>query len=272
MFKLVKFPSFKEGWQAKPDGVLSRFHFFKRFITLTSFLLISLFAFSCSKEKVEPTAVTAYKDAYEILVDKDYQTAGERFEKVSDDFAFSKIASKAQMMAVYAYYKSEEYEEVQRSADDFLTVFPSDKNMDYVLYIKALSYYNVIPQVDRAQGDARKSSMILREIVARFPNSKYVTDSKAKIAEIDRNIAGSLMSKGRYFMDNEKYIAAINNFQKVAARYRHTNQICEAHYRLMEVSFAVGVDEWVLKYAGDLKRDCKGSAWMKKSDILIGKL
>ncbi len=239
-----------------------------RFFAVVALLLI----FSCSSKDKEPTAVSAYKEAYEILQDKDYTAAAKKFEKVSDEFAFSSIASKSQMMAVYAYYKAQEYEEVQRVASDFATIFPSDENMDYVLYLKALSYYDVMTQVDRAQEPTREASMIFREIVARFPNSKYVDDVRKKIEVVDRNIAGSLMSKGRYFMNNEKYIAAINNFQQVIQRYSRTNQLCEAHYRLAEISFTVGIDDWVIKYVKDLKRDCPNSLWLEKGHGLIEKL
>ncbi len=239
-----------------------------RFFAIVTLLLV----FSCAGKDKEPTAVSAYKDAYEILQDKDYEEAAERFEKVSDDFAFSSIASKAQMMAVYAYYKAEQYEEVQRAADDFVTVFPSDKNTDYVLYIKGLSYYDVIPQVDRSQEAARSASMIFREVAARFPESKYYLDCKKKIFEIDQLIAASHMSKGRYYMNNEKYVAAMNNFQEVTKRYRHTNQICEAYFRLMEVSYAVGINDWLFKYARDLKKDCKGNIWFNKGQKIIQEL
>lgn len=238
------------------------------------FLVIAtlLFVFSCAGKEKEPTAVSAYKEAYEILQDKDYPEAAERFEKVSDDYAFSLIAPKAQMMAIYAYYKAEEYEEVQRAADDFVTVFPSDKNTDYVLYIKGMSHYDVIPQVDRSQESARSASMIFRELVARFPESKYYLDCKDKIFEIDKIVAASYMSKGRYYMNNEKYVAAMNNFQKVTKRYRHTNQICESYFRLMEVSYAVGINDWLFKYARDLKKTCQGNIWFNKGQMLIKKL
>lgn len=234
--------------------------------------LLLLFTISCSGEKKEPTVVSEYKDAHRIMKSGDYSFAAEKFEKVSDDYAFSSLASKAQMMAVYSYYKSDQYDKVQVVCGDFLNVFPADKNTDYVMYVKALSYYNQIPTSDRAQGDARKSSSILREIVARFPDSKYTKDARLKINEIDRNIAGSYTSKGRYFMNNEQYIAAINNFQKVVGRYRHTNQICEAHFRLVEIFYKLGIDSEAMQHAKKLKSGCKNSQWFKRSEELIKKI
>ena len=234
-------------------------------------IVVLLFTFSCAKEKVEPTAVTAYKEAYEILKDKDYAVAAEKFEKVADDFAFSSLAPKAQMMAVYAYYKAQEYEDVNKASNDFFTIFPSDKNTDYVMYLKGLSFYDQMPYIDRSQDDTKNASMIFREIVARYPQSRYVDDLKKKITIIDTNISGSYMSKGRYFMNNELYAAAIKNFQEVTFRYRHTNQICEAYYRLMEIFYKIGVDDLALDYAKNLKSECSNSEWLKKSDKIVKK-
>lgn len=224
---------------------------------------------SCAKEEVEPTAVTSYKEAYDIIKDKDYIVAAEKFEKLSDDFAFSSLAPKAQMMAVYAYYKAQEYENVNTASNDFFTIFPSDKNTDYVMYIKGLSFYDQMPYVDRSQDDTRKASMIFREVVARYPQSRFIVDLKKKITTIDVNMAGSLMSKGRYFMNNEKYAAAIKNFQEVTLRYRHTNQICESYYRLTEIFYKIGIDDLAFEYAKNLKLECSNDEWLKKAKKII---
>ena len=73
----------------------------KKIITLT---LISFLGFSCSsnKKKEEPTAEKNYLEAHKILKRKNYSEAADLFDKIDDDFPFSKWGPKAKTMAVYS--------------------------------------------------------------------------------------------------------------------------------------------------------------------------
>ena len=235
----------------------------------TLLILIFLIVTSCSGDKKEPTAVDEFNKAFEILKDKDYFTAAEEFQKVSDDFAYSSLAPRAKMMSIYSYYMIDEFEEVISSGEDFLNIYPAHKYTDYILYLQGLSYYDQIPQIDRAQDNSRLSSSILRELVARYPESKYFKDSKIRIKKIDEFLAASFLSKSHYFMDSEKYISAIKNLQQVVNRYSHTKSYCEANFRMVEVFYKIGADEQIKPFARNLKARCQGNIWFNKGQKVI---
>jgi outer membrane protein assembly factor BamD len=208
--------------------------------TLLVFLL-SLSLFSCSKKDEKNNAEIAYTKATKYLKDKNYSSAAEAFVKIEDDYPFSKWALKAQAMAVYAYYKEEDYAKLTQVVDDFIRLNPANENVPYMMYMKGLSYYNRIPEVTRAQDDTQQASLTFRELIARFPDSTYVPDVREKLVIVDEHIAGAKMSVGRYQIKTRNFVGAINNFTEVTTRYRLTNQVPEAYFRLAEIYYKIGL-------------------------------
>ena len=213
----------------------------KLLFSLIIFLLCTSL-FSCSKKAEEKSnAEIAYTKAMKLLKQKNYTSAAEAFLKIEDDFPFSKWATKGQNMAVYAYYKEEEYPKLVQVVDDFVRLNPANETLPYMLYMKGLSYYNQIPEIDRAQDNTHQASIIFRELIARFPDSEHSQDAKKRLAYVDEHLAGAKMSIGRYQIKVRNYVGAINSFTEVTERYRFTNQAPEALFRLTEIYYKIGL-------------------------------
>jgi len=226
---------------------------------------IAALTFSCSMNQPTPTAEIDYIKAYKLLKDKDYTESAKAFEKIEDDYPFSKWAQKSQVMAAYCYYKQEEYENLNRIVDDFTRISPNSEYTSYMLYIKGLGFYNKIPNIYRSQDSTRESSKIFREIIARFPQSIYIDDVKNKIIFIDEHLAGYKMSLGRYQQKNENYIGAIQNFQEVTWRFKRTNQVAEAYFRLFEIYEKLGIKIESAKALNILEKDFLNNFWTKEA-------
>lgn len=230
-------------------------------LLLASFLISPLA--SCSKKAAtKNNAQTAYVKAKKLLDKKSYIEAADAFVKIDEEYPFSKWARKAQTMAVYAYYKEEDYENLLQIVDDFIRLNPASEYVPYMLYMKGLSYYNKIPHINRSQDDTQKSSYAFRELVARFPGSDYKQDSKARLVYIDEHLAGAKMSIGRYEMKNRNFIGAIDNFSHVIHRYHYTNQAPEAYLRLVEIYYKIGLKKEAKQAYDELKLSAPTSKWL----------
>lgn len=206
------------------------------------FFLLTGSLFSCSKKKDEKNnAEISYTKAIKLLKDKNYTSAAEAFAKIDDDFPFSKWAIKAQTMAVYAYYKDDEHIKLVQTVDDFIRLNSNNDAVPYMMYMKGLSFYNLIPEIDRAQDNTHEASATFRELIARFPESEHAKDAARKLSYVDEHLAGTKMSIGRYQIKNMNYVGAINNFTEVTERYRFTNQVPEAYFRLTEIYYKIGL-------------------------------
>ena len=228
------------------------------FLTLLAALLLLS---SCSNKEEKTSAEIAYTKAKKLLTRKDYSEAADAFEKIDGDFPFSKWAAKGQVMAVYARYKSEDYIKLVAVADDFLRLNPNSEYVPYVLYMKGLSYYNQIPTIERAQDHTQQASYVFRELVARFSLSEYAADARERIRFIDEHLAGAKMSIGRYQIKNKNYVGAIGNFTEVVERYRYTNQVPEAYFRLGEIYTKIGLEKEAKKAEKKLEENFPANYW-----------
>ena len=223
---------------------------FKKVLALNIALFL-LFSCSSKKEKPEPSAEKSYIEAMKLLKDKSFTESATAFEKIDDDFPFSKWSSKAKTIAVYAYYKNKDFDKLDEVVNDFIRLNPASEYNNYMLYMKGLSYYNKVPNITKSQDDTQESSYIFRELIARYPESKYAIDAKSKLNFIDEHLAGHLMSIGRYQI-------------KVTLRYRYTNQVSESYFRLAEIYYKIGMLDESKKAVDILKTNYPQSNWTKK--------
>jgi len=226
-------------------------------------LLICLVSCSGNKDKEEKTsAEISYTKAMTLLTkDKNYSEAAKEFEKIDDEFPFSRWAVKSKVMVIYAYYKDEDLDKVISSADDFLRLNANSDYAPYALYMKGLSFYKRIPSIDRSQDDTQQASFAFRELVARFPLSIYAQDAREKINFIDEHLAGAKMSIGRYQIRVKNYVGAITSFNEVIGRYRQTRQVPEAYFRLGEIYDKIGLKKEAEKAKAELKSRFPESSW-----------
>lgn len=232
-------------------------------------ILLSSALFSCShknKDDEKTSAEELYTKAMKLLKNKDYSQAAEDFDKIDDEFPFSKWAVKGQVIAIYARYKDQDFEKVLALCDDFLRLNPASEYVPYVLYMKGLSYYNEIPTIEHAQDHSQQSSFTFRELIARFPNSEYAIDAKEKLSFVDEHLAGTKMSIGRYQIKTKNYVGAIANFSEVVSRYRYTNQVPEAYFRLMEIYYKIGLKDEGNKAANLLQTKYPENSWAKLAE------
>jgi outer membrane protein assembly factor BamD len=239
---------------------------------VTGCILLAFLGLSsgCSKKENEKTsAESSYLKSMQMLKDRDYLEAAKAFEKIDDDFPFSKWSIKAQIMSAYSYYKEKEYVDVVRIIDDFILLNPKDQNMPYMLYIKGMSYYDQIPNLMRSQELTKEASSIFRELIARFPNSEYVSDAKKKLIFINNHLAASLMANGRYSIKEKNYVGAINDFKEVVSYYRQSDQVPEAYFRLIEIYYKLGIKDEAAKIARILQSDYNNNIWTVRSKEIV---
>ncbi len=233
----------------------------KNFLKLLITLSIIVALASCKSKEEKSNAELDYTKAVKLLNQKSYLEAADAFEKIDGEYPFSKWASKGQIMAIYARYKNEDYEKLTQIADDFIRLNPASEYVPYVLYMKGLSYYNQIPSIERAQDHAQQASFIFRELIARFPDDDHSADAYEKLSFIDEHLAGTKMSIGRYEIKNSNYIGAIENFQEVILRYRQTKQVPEAHFRIAEIYYKLGLKEEAKKVQEELSYKFPENYW-----------
>ncbi|HJS31979.1 MAG TPA: outer membrane protein assembly factor BamD [Alphaproteobacteria bacterium] len=220
-------------------------------------------------EYIERPPEQLYNQGIDALLDERYVEAAKQFDEVERQHPYSVWATKGQLMAAYAHYQNNKYDDAIVALDRFIQLNPSNRDVAYAYYLKALCYYEQITDVQR---DARMTELALKsldEVVRRFPESAYGRDARLKIELTYDHLAGKEMEVGRFYQRRGHYLAAINRFKVVAEKWQTTNHVPEALHRLIECYLALGLTEEARKTAAVLGHNYPGSEWYVDSYALV---
>ncbi len=244
-----------------------------RLCRLAAAALLGLTLVACGDDEapvyVEQPVEQLYNGALDAMQAGNYQEAARLFDEVERQHPYSEWASKAQLMAAYAFYQENSYDEAINALDRFIELHPGSPDVDYAYYLKAISYYEQISDVRRDQKMTSEALISLEELVRRFPTSKYSRDAELKIDLALDHLAGKHMDIGRFYQGNKEYLAAINRFRTVIERYQTTTHVPEALHRLVESYLAIGIIDEAQSTAAVLGHNFPGSEWYSDSYALL---
>ena len=242
-------------------------------------LFTILFCFSCSKEEVKVSTIQeksldmqvieAYNEGISSLKGGDVLFAAKKFNEAETLYPQSIWAPKSALMAAYSYYSQDYYSDSIMELERFLKIYPEHKNLDYAYYLLALCHYEQIVDEKKDLQSILNAKKTFQILVKNYPETEYATDSIFKLDLINDVLASKEMYIGRYYLDRQKWIAAINRFRKVVDEYETTMYAEEAIHRLVEIYYLIGLTDEAQKYANLLGYNYQSSEWYKKTYSLF---
>ena len=170
-----------------------------------------------------------YKNAKEELDSGNYAGAVKTYEALEAKFPFGRYAQQAQLDIAYARYKEGETAECVAAADRFMKLHPNHPNVDYALYIKGLAHFRPdlgifgdLLNLDPSERDPkalRESFEVFKDLVVRFPESKYAEDARSRMAYLVNSLAKHDVAVAKYYYNRGAYLAAVNRAENVMQRY-----------------------------------------------------
>jgi len=175
------------------------------------------------------TAAEYYKAAKEEFDNHNWDSSIKLYEALESKFPFGRFAQQAQLEVAYAYYKQGDSAQAISALDKFIKLHPNHPNLDYALYLKALVNFKedlgpmarVISQdlADRDPKAARESFEGFKELVTRYPESKYTPDSRERMVYLVEALARQEIHVARYYLSRGAYLAAVNRAQDAIVKF-----------------------------------------------------
>ena len=247
---------------------------------LLSFFFILILA-SCSKEEARKSVIKeksldlqvleTYEEGMNYLEEGDALYAASKFNEAELLFPQSEWAPKSALMAAYAYYSQDYLKDAIAELDRFLKVYPKHKNLDYVYYLLAISYYEQIVDEKKDLQSIIRAKQYFEIVIRDYQKTSYALDAEFKIDLINDILAAKEMYIGRYYFEKKKWISAINRFQTIINDYETTMYAEEALHRLVEVHYMIGLKDEAKKYAKLLGYNYQSSEWYENSYSLFDK-
>ncbi|PHS26707.1 MAG: outer membrane protein assembly factor BamD [Robiginitomaculum sp.] len=245
---------------------------------LTALLLASLvLTVGCgSKGKkklayVERPAEKIYLEGYDRMGRNDWPRAILLFDEVERQHPYSVWARRSMLMAAYANYKANKYDDAINAAQRFVALHPGSRSAPYAYYLIGICHFEQISDVGRDQSETKQALSALRQVVRRFPNSQYARDARLKIDLTNDQLAGKDMAVGRWYLKRGYNLAAIARFQHVVEVYQTTSHTPEALHRLVEAYVRLGILDEAVQVAAVLGYNYPGTDWYQDTYLLLSK-
>jgi outer membrane protein assembly factor BamD len=220
-------------------------------------LCSSILFTGCADSNYDPTKDWSvdklYNEAKDEMAAGGYDKAIGMYEKLEGRAAGTPLAQQAQLDKAWAQYKTNEPVQAIATLDRFIKLHPASPALDYALYLKGLVNFNdnlglfsSWAQQDLAERDpkqAKESFEAFRELVVRFPNSKYTEDGRLRMAFIKNSLARSDVHVARFYFKRGAYVAAINRAQATVQEYRDVPAVEEALFIMVQSYDKLGLNQ-----------------------------
>ena len=182
-----------------------------------------------------------------------FEEAIEYYEKLEVRYPFGPLAMQGQLDLIYAYYKFDQPASAIAAADRFIKLHPRHPNVDYAYYIKGLvqfvggrSLLDRFVTKDLSEHDASVALRAFRafeELVQRFPESRYVDDSRQRMQYLKNLLAMHEIHVARFYMKRGVWLAAANRARYVVENYQRTPAVSDA-LAILTISYReMGLDD-----------------------------
>lgn len=230
--------------------------------SLALFLLLTpiLFSLGACSSPSSPDAASKnvpveemYNEAKKKLNEKSYEAAVKQFESLQSRYPYGRYAQQAQLEIAYAHYKLNEPEFAIAAADRFIKQYPNNPHVDYAYYVKGLANFNADiglfglafgqDPTERDPQAARDSFAAFKDLVTRFPASKYAPDSRSRMQYLINALAKYEIHVAGYYLRRGAHVAAVNRAKTVLTLYPNSPATRDALLILVKGYDAMGMKQ-----------------------------
>jgi outer membrane protein assembly factor BamD len=194
-----------------------------------------------------------YDEAKDAEASRNWARAIKILEKLEARYPYGRYAQQAQLEVAYCQFKDGERALAIAAADRFIKLYPNHPSVDYAWYLKGLTNFNELQGMltwlttpdmsDRDPKASRDAFLAFKEVVTRFPESRYAEDSQARLRFLINMLAGNEVHVARYYMKRGAYVAAANRAQYAIQHYPQALVVEDAMGVLLQAYDALGLTD-----------------------------
>lgn len=257
--------------------MFSSIHIIPRLILLVAIVLTSACGSSLTKETDVTenwSAEKLYQSGKTELNLKNYEQAVDYLEKLEGRYPYGRYVQQAQLDIAYAYYKDNKSDLAMAAVDRFIHLHPAHPSVDYAYYLRGLISFNIkrgtldflLPKqdyADRNPAAMQKAYDAFRDLVERFPDSRYSVDARKRLVYLRNLLAKHELHIARFYFDRAAYVATVNRTKYVLETYQRTPAVEEALGLQMRAYLRMGLDSLARDAERVLRKNFPNSAQLR---------
>ncbi len=188
-------------------------------------------------ETAEKSEQGYYNDAIAQIDKSRYTQAIEDLTNLRTFYPTGQYAEQALLDMMYAQYASGKFETAAASAEQFISLYPSNPQVSYAYYVRGVANMEgsseglklfKLNQAERDTAYLRIAFANFQELINKYPNSPYTPDAAQRMTFIYNQFAESEMSAANWYIEREAYVAAANRAKWVFQYYPLSESIPDA--------------------------------------------
>ena len=213
-----------------------------------------------------------YTTAKDELDSGNFERAVKLYESLEARYPYGAYAQQAQLEIAYAYYKDNEPVSAVAACDRFIKLHPNHANVDYAYYLKGLANFVEDQSLLASLGNqdmsardpksAREAFDAFRDLVTRFPDSKYAADASARMHYLVNALASHEVHVAGYYYRRGAYVAAANRAKQVLEHYQQSPALEDALGIMVRSYDRMGMNDLRDDANRVLRKNFPNSAWL----------
>lgn len=234
----------------------------KKALRIVGLICLAAIISACSSKKsggieddlAQQQVEELYSKAKTAMDKGNYAFAINYYRALEANYPYGEFTEQAKLDMLFAFDKSGQIEKAVEAADNFIKLYPTHKNVDYAYYMKGVASFEkktgamdkFIKGGKKAVRDPkpyRDSETAFKELIKRYPYSKYAADAKQRLVFIRNALAKRELAVAEFYFDNETYVATVNRCKTIIYKYE-TSPSVEGALVLMEKAYIeMGLNE-----------------------------
>src|SRR5262249_55370333 len=172
------------------------------------------------------------QEARTMLQTGNYTREIKLYDTLEGRFPYGRYAQQAILEGAYSNYRANETATAVAACDRFIRTYPNHPNVDYAYYLKGVVNFRedqgvlgYVVEQDLSERDPkmmRESFSAFRELVTRFPESRYAADSRQRMRYLINSLSSYEVHVADYYYRRGAYVAAVNRAQASLTLYPQT--------------------------------------------------
>ena len=248
-----------------------------------SFLVLSLHGVllagcGLNQDKPDPTKDWSpqriYSEAKSEIASGNNEKGIKLLETLQARYPYGRFAQQAQLDEAYAYYKADEVPQALAAADRFIKLHPNHPNVDYAFYLKGLcnfrddlgplGFFSTDDLAERDPKAAKDSFDTFRELVTRFPESRYAPDATKRMNYLVNALATHEVKVADYYFRRGAYVAAANRAQEALNTYPQAPALEQALSIMAKSYRAMGLNDLAADATKVLQKNFPNSKYLNQ--------
>jgi outer membrane protein assembly factor BamD len=255
----------------------------KRFsVVVTALLLVAAMLSSCGRKKYENPITKDTQQPDKVLFDKAikdiehgrYEVARLTLNTMINTYDTSEYLAKAKLAVADSWYReggAHGMAQAEAEYKDFILFYPQMEEAAESQWKVCQIHYRQMEKPDRDPTQAQRAEEECRDVLTKFPNSKYLKQAEQMLRNIQEVLANKEFLAGEYYFSRQAFPAAANRLLYVADQYPLFSGADEALWKLGMAYNKLG-DRWEDKAADAYTRIVKDYPLSAHADEATAKL